>query len=92
MPGCRLSGQVTRSVSFYLSSASEPKIAIHRVAAKYAAGDGDAATTEIQWATSAVLTIRPFSGELGSPIDQHRSNNNCIYTFVNFFTPSAWKR
>jgi hypothetical protein len=39
-------------VSRYLSS--DPKIAMHSVAAKYAVGDGDAATMETQWTTSVV--------------------------------------
>jgi hypothetical protein len=56
------------STNFYLLASSEPKIAIHIVAAKYPAGDGDAATTEIQLQTSEVLTNRPRSDRLRSPL------------------------
>jgi hypothetical protein len=59
------------AISSYLSPSSEPKIAKHTVTARYAAGDGDAAAIETQWTTSAVLTIRPFSDGLRSPIKRY---------------------
>jgi len=49
-------------------SPSDPKIAIHIVAAKYAVGDGDAATIETHWTTFVVLTIRLVSDELRSSL------------------------
>jgi hypothetical protein len=55
-----------KGVARYLSS--DPKIAIHSVAAKYAVGDGDAATIETQLTTSVVLIITPLNDGLRSPI------------------------
>jgi len=67
LPTIRIGGE--KGVARYLSS--DPKIAIHSVAAKYAVGDGDAATIETHWTTSVVLTIRPLSDELRSPIKSY---------------------
>ena len=52
-------------------SLSDPKIAMHSVATKYAVGDGDAATMETHWTTSVVLTIRLVSDELRSPLKRY---------------------
>jgi hypothetical protein len=52
-------------------SLSDPKIAMHNVAAKYAVGDGDAATMETHWTTSVVLTIKLVSEKLCSPLKSY---------------------
>jgi uncharacterized protein (DUF1330 family) len=52
-------------------SPSDPKIAMHSVAARYAVGDGDAATMETHWTTSVVLTIRLVSEKLRSPFKSY---------------------